>query len=266
MPDTPQVRLGRKRYVRDRRTLRFARYVTPQLPVAPDSFDVTENIGAWNMLANDRLGDCTAAGAAHLEMVWSRIAGSSIDPSESDVIDFYRRVTNPPYDPATGANDDGAVELFVCQEWRANGIAGRRIHAYVYVEPKQLDQLHQASWLFAGSYLGVALPITAQSQDVWDDTGEQTPNAEPGSWGGHCVVVVGRDKAAGRWTIVTWGQLKQVTDAFMLRYCEEAWVMVPEDFATLSGPNAASGFDFDTLNADLAALGSVNPGNEEVKQ
>jgi hypothetical protein len=251
----PLVRLGRKRYVNDRRTLRFARYRTPQLPAPPDSFDVSQGILDWKMLANDRLGDCTAAGAAHLEMVWSRIAGNAVDPNDADVIDFYHRVTSPPFDPDTGANDDGAVELFVCQEWRKNGIANRRIHAYVYVEPKHLDQLHQATWLFSGSYLGIALPISAQTQDVWDDTGQQIPNAEPGSWGGHCVVVVGRDKPAKLWTIVTWGRLKQVTDAFLSRYLEEAWVMVAEDFATLSGPNAASGFDFDTLNADLAAIG-----------
>lgn len=269
MADIPQVRLGRKPAVRDQRSLRFARYLTSRLPSAPETLDLSEGIVEWGMLANNRLGDCTAAGAAHCEMVWSRIAGTPRDFSDDEVIDFYSRVTQPPYDPKTGANDDGAVELFVLREWRNKGIGDRKIHAYAAVTPSNLDQMHQALWLFSGVYLGVSLPVTAQSQTsqgTWDDTGATTPEAQPGSWGGHCIILVGRDKPNKRWKAVTWGQTIWLTDAFVTRYVEEAWAIVPEDFATLSGPNAASGFDFDTLNADLAAIGKVNPENEEAKK
>ena len=48
-----------------------------------------------------------------------------------------------------------------------------------------------AIWLFGGAYIGVELPISAQTQDVWDVPANLTPDDEPGSWGGHAVYLVG---------------------------------------------------------------------------
>src|SRR5207244_2796479 len=79
-PDVPSgpghfpYRLGRKPKILDRRTLRLTTYLKPELPEPPPSLDVTAGIIGWGMLGNDRYGDCTCAAAAHMEMVWSRIA------------------------------------------------------------------------------------------------------------------------------------------------------------------------------------------------
>ena len=56
-----EVRLGKLAPRRDPRTLRFAKYARALAP-APVKFDYSNRLGPLGMLANDRLGDCTAAG------------------------------------------------------------------------------------------------------------------------------------------------------------------------------------------------------------
>jgi hypothetical protein len=53
----------------------------------------------------------------------------------------------------------------------------------------RIPEIATAIWLFGGAYIGVELPISAQNQDVWDVA--DGPDAEPGSWGGHAVYLVG---------------------------------------------------------------------------
>ncbi len=69
---------------------------------------------------------------------------------------------------------------------------------------------------------------------------------EPGSWGGHAVVVVGYD--ASGVTIVTWGALKRITWAGWGAYCDEAYAILSPDW------KGAEGFDYAQLTFDIAAL------------
>jgi hypothetical protein len=235
-------RLGKKRPIQDRRTLHLTEYVR-RLPPPPDTLDVSQGISDWGMYANDRLGDCTCAAAGHMEMVWARQAGIVESFTDDQIVNLYNRVN--------GGHDDGAVELFVLQEWRKNGLTpATKIHAFAAVSLIDLTLVKQAAALFAGLYLGIALPITAQQQEVWDDTGSQTPEAQPGSWGGHAVNLV--SYMASGLGIVTWGKVKPMTWKFWTRYVEEAWACIPEDFP---GEN----LDFAKLDADLAQVGQLNP-------
>ena len=103
--------------------------------------------------------------------------------------------------------------------------------------------------LFGGLYIGVSLPASAQNQDVWDvATG---PDAEAGSWGGHCVNVVGYD--ADGLTVVTWGATKRMTWAFWLAYVDEAYAILSNDFLTTAG-QTPNGFDLAALTNDLRAV------------
>jgi hypothetical protein len=114
-----------------------------------------------------------------------------------------------------------------------------------------LGEIRAAINLFGGVYIGLSLPVTAQSQDVWDLTSLSDPNAEPGSWGGHCVFVVGYD--ADGFTCITWGALKKMTNAFWVNYCDEAYALFGADWINTGG-QAPSGFDAAQLTADLAAI------------
>lgn len=236
-------RLGLKPPVHDYRTLTVSRYLKDSLPPPPASFDGTQGVTAWGMLANDSRGDCTAAAAAHLEMAWGKLAGDPQSFTDQQVLDFYFAIT--------GGADDGAQELDVLKYWRANGLAGDKIHAFAEVLPlNNLLLQKQAAWLFNGLSLSLGLPQTAQGQDVWDDTGSQAPSAQPWSWGGHEVMLAGYDPQG--FIVVTWGQLKRMTFRFWLRYGVESWCMVPENF-----PNTH--FDFSTLDSDLALVTNASP-------
>ncbi len=241
-------RLGKKRVMHDPRTLKLSTYLR-QLPPPPPSVDWTQGITNWGMLGNDRLGDCTCAAAAHAEMVWSRVIGTPRAFTDDQVINLYNRVN--------GGADDGAVELFVLREWHTNGLTpDSRILAYASVQPADVELVKTATSLFAGVYIGVALPISAQAQAAWDVAPGDLPDMQPGSWGGHAVNVVAYDPDG--LTVVTWGALKRMTWAFWSKYVEEAWAILPADFEKM--PAAIPGvLDFATLQADIAQIGSVNP-------
>jgi hypothetical protein len=234
-------RLGKKVWVNDPRSLKLEAYLQT-LPPAPPSFDGTQGIPVWGMMANDHVGDCTCAAAGHMEMAWSKLAGTPASFTDQDILDLYGRVN--------GGHDDGAVELFVLKEWRNKGLAGKKIHAYAMVRVADTTLVRQAIALFTGLYIGISLPRTAQGQAVWDDTGQNGPDAQPGSWGGHAVSICAYDEAG--LTCVTWGALKKMTWNYWRRYVEEAWAVIPENFD-------GSQVDFRKLDADLEKVSSVNP-------
>jgi hypothetical protein len=240
------MKLGKHAPKNDPRTLRLAHYLLPSLPAAPLSSDWGTKIERWGMMRNDAVGDCTCATAGHMIETWSSVAGSLRIITDAEVIKAYSAVSG--YDPATGANDNGAVEVDVLNYWRKTGIGGHKIGAYAAVNPKNPDHVKAGCWLFGGLYLGLALPLSAQSQDVWDVARR---NGRAGSWGGHAVNVVAYDKNA--LTCVTWGARKQMTWRFFEKYCDEAYALISSDWVN-GKKKAPSGFDLAALQADLNAL------------
>lgn len=240
--------LGKLPVRTDVRTLSLARYVDrAQLPAAPDRFDETNGVERWPMYANDRIGDCTTAAAAHMIEAWTAAGrGRATELPEAAVLDAFDDVKLT--DPSTG--EEGAVELDVLRYWRKTGIGGHRIAAYARVSVHDQGLVRVASWLFGGLYLGLQMPLTARDQAVWDWTGSLAGDARPGSWGGHAVDVV-RYGANGV-TVVTWGRLQEVTWSFWERYCDEAYCILSHDFLTKG--NAPNGFDVEALKADLALV------------
>lgn len=169
---------------------------------------------------------------------------------DSDIVKAYSDVTG--YNPSTGANDTGAAALDVLNYWRKNGVSGHTIFAYAKINVLNIPHVKYAIYMFGGAYLGLELPISAQTQDIWDvpPTGTASGSGLAGSWGGHAVCAIGYD--ANYIYLISWGQIKKATWAFFTAYCDEAYVIISSDFAK-SG-KLPNGFDFTTLQADLAAL------------
>jgi hypothetical protein len=240
--------LGKLPVRTDVRTLTLARYVdSARLPSPPDAFDETTGVDSWPMYANDRIGDCTTAAAAHMIEAWTAAGhGHAIMLSEGSVLDAFDNVRRT--DPFSG--EEGAFELDVLRYWRKTGIGGHRIGAYARVTVYDQRLVQTAAWLFGGLYIGVQLPLSAQTQSVWDWTGSLTGPARPGSWGGHAVDVVRYDRNG--LTVVTWGRLQEVTWSFWARYCDEAYCVLSDDFLTKG--KAPNGFDLAALEADLALV------------
>jgi hypothetical protein len=238
-------KLGKLPVRLDVRTLRLARYVDrAKLPAPPPQLDLTANVPDWPMYANDRIGDCTIAAAGHMIEAWTEAShGRAVEVSEPDVLHAFDAVKIT--DPATG--EEGAVELDVLRYWRTTGVGGHRIGAFAGISVHDEELVRTGAFLFGGVYIGLALPLTAQRQEVWDWTGSLAGPAKPGSWGGHAVDVVGYD--ADALTVVTWGSVKRMTWTFWERYVDEAYALIADDF--LNAGRAPNGFDLAALQADL---------------
>jgi GNAT superfamily N-acetyltransferase len=248
MVTTSQVMLGKLPTRIDPRTLSLARYLDRELlPAPPPELDLSERVISWPMYANDRIGDCTTAAAAHMVEAWTAAAtGDAALVPESAVLAAFDAVKI--VDPETG--EEGAVELDVLKLWRSTGIGGHRIGAFARVARDDRDLVTTGAWLFGGLYVGLQLPLRAADQDVWDWSGRLDGPDAPGSWGGHAVDVVGYDE--GGLTVVTWGALKRMTWAFWNRYGDEAWCVLSPDY--LADGRSPQGFDLEALQHDLVLV------------
>ena len=248
MTDHSKMRLGRKAIKTDTRTLALGDYLTPSLPSPPPAADWTKGITSWGMMLNDTLGDCTIAGAAHAVQVWTANTGGIVTLPDSTVKKYYEKWDG--YQPGNPSTDNGGVELDVLNDWQKHGFAGNALVAFADPKPISLMEIRQSIALFGGVYIGLALPITAQKQDVWDVAPKGGAKAKPGSWGGHCVFVPKYDKNG--FTCITWGQLKTMTVAFWKKYCDEAHTLLGKGWLATKG--APNGFNQAQLLADLKAI------------
>ena len=237
-------KLGKLPYRDDPRTLRLASYITRPLPEAPISWGML-GVTDWPMYANDRLGDCTCAAAAHMVEVWTAASRHEVEVLEKSVVSMYEAIT--------GGQDTGAVELDVLRYWRKHGLEGHRPYAYALVDPHTFEDVKLAASLFGGVYLGIALPKSAQAQTgpgkTWAFDG--TEDGLPGTWGGHAVNVVAYDPDVI--TVVTWGQTQRMTWDFWRAYVDECWAILPADWQHT--PPHIEGFNFQHLEEDLARVG-----------
>jgi hypothetical protein len=254
--DPHKLKLGKGDARHDPRTLLLASYVTLALPAPPASFDLTAKVGSsWGMMDNDQIGDCTCAAAGHLIMEWTANAGKKmVTPADKQIVAAYSAITG--YNPATGANDNGAQEVDVLNYWRQTGIASHKIGAYMALEPANHNHIMDSVYIFEGCYIGVQLPISAQGQtqnhQPWSvPPGGTTGSGKPGSWGGHAIPVVAYD--ARGVTVVTWGALQVMTWGFWEAYCDEAYAIVSNDYIT-GKKKTSEGFSMQQLQEDLADL------------
>jgi hypothetical protein len=242
MIDYTRMKLGKKSRRYDHRTLRLGRYMTPALAPPPTSVLNSQSKPDWGMMLNDSLLDCTIAAVAHAVQVWTLLKGSEVTVPDPTILQYYEKWDG--YDPKTPASDTGGAELDVLNCWRHQGFAGHRLRAFAAPDPQDTLHVRQAIALFGGLYAGLNMPASAQTQDVWDvDT---SAKGHPGSWGGHCVFIP--DYGAKGLTCITWGVLKKMTWGFFGTYCDEAHALLSPDF------RPPAGFDFATLQADLAAV------------
>lgn len=246
----PNVKLGKKAAVFDVRVPMLAAYRIPGgLPSAPAIVDWTRKITKWGMMLNDQLGDCTCAALGHAIQDWTLNAkGQMVTLPDSDILDVYKVVGD--YVPGNESTDNGAVMLDVCKYWSHNPIAGHVLGGFASLTPTDVNTVKEGIWLYGGIYAGVLLPKTAQSQTVWMRTpGPLVGDAEPGSWGGHAIYILGYDEHY--LTCISWGQPVRMTWEWFTAYCDEAYVMLSQDWiSNNTQKQAPSGYDYATLLSD----------------
>lgn len=248
--DHSKMRLGRRSARRDERTPLFASYAKA-LPPAPAAVNWAPSIASFGMMGNDALGDCTAAAAAHAVQTWTFAAkNAEVTLPDSGVISFYSSTTG--YRPGDPSTDQGGVEADVLAWWHKNTLSGHSLDAFAAVNPQDAGEVKNAIALMGGVYLGVALPVSAQTQSIWDvPAGGTSGDGAPGSWGGHAIWAFAYD--ASHVYCITWGQVKAMTWKFFSAYMEEAWALYSKDWIAATG-KAPSGFDAQALLADMSAF------------
>jgi hypothetical protein len=235
--------LGKLPAVYDPRHLSAVEYLDPSKLSPPETVDLTAGITDWPMYANDQMGDCTCAAIGHMIQRWSLSAtGEQTVISQDDIVAYYRHLS---------PQDTGAAIANVLSYTRDVGLVGHKIEGFISVSVSDPRMVKLAAWLFEGLDIGVLLPRTAQGRASWDVV-SGTPDARPGSWGGHSVNVVAVDDTGV--TVVTWGKLLHMSWDFWATYVDEAWAILPDDFAAYATKNSPEGFDLESLRKDLRAL------------
>lgn len=249
-------RLGKLPKREDPRTLKMSRYIVPSPPAPkpPTSADWIDQIPNWDMYGNDQYGDCVIAAMAHIQNQADFLtAGKFTDYALTDILSMYSAIGG--YDPSDGPggpSDQGCDMLTALKYWKTAGFLGRKILAFMEVDPQNPIQVEQAIAQFGSLFIGVNLPVAVQQLPNWPAPPKSlTGNWEPGSWGGHCVPPM--DYSPGQELVVSWGSKLTMADAFFTAYCDEAYVVLFPGWVNSKG-TSPSGLNLAQLQADIAAL------------
>jgi len=204
----------------------------------------------WHMFGNDTIGDCVAADTAHTLMLRTANTGQIVVPAESDVVALYSAVGG--YVVGDPTTDQGCDESAMCQYLVTHGFLGHKADVVGNIDPSSLDHVRWCVQLFGSCRIGLNLPLYAEDQfdngKPWDvsSDGDQ-------STAGHDVPIVGY--RGGMFDVVTWGRLQPMTEAFFLKFCEEAHAELYFDWIAAQG-TAPVGFDLETLAGRLREIAS----------
>ncbi len=241
------LRFGKKPPIKDYRTFLFSSYLKDDVPNPPESYDATtrvyQNLNIvdprylFPMNGNNEIGDCTIAGMAHGDTVWSGLVGNlSIYPEE-----LVRKI----YFSLTGGDDTGLAMLSVLQYFRKNTVRGERIYAFMSLNPHNHTHIKQAIVLFGGLFVGFQV-----QEDCMKDflAGKAWTPGKLINFG-HAVFITGYNKQ--ELNILTWGNTHRGTWDWWDECIDEAYVVLPPE---ASNPLFAPGFDFDKLKKDLVSV------------
>ena len=244
-----------------RYALAFEDYLTEGLPDPPHpDVDRCSLVSDWHVYLNSTIGDCTIAGILHCTAAMAVYAGHPMPVfADSEVLKAYSAVSG--YDPATGANDNGATLQAVLEYGRQTGFTDEtgkvhKVAGYAALRnPSDQDLLARCLWTFGAVYAGGQLPQSAEQEfpGLWTYV--------PGSpiAGGHCTAFQRRSFGGiGTNWYVSWGQPGRATRGFTWLYLDasqggEAWVLATEDWIAANGTSPA-GLDLSQLLADMSQV------------
>ena len=250
--DFSKMKLGRKpiNTLKARQLLKMGAYLDRSaLPTIPPTLNWSAKVAAFPMDGNDLHADCTSAAFAHQLQAWAANTGASLALTLEEVLAFYKVSCGWNGDVAT---DQGGDEISVLNCARKIGLGGNKIESYVEIDRASSLDVKTAMYLFGGIYIGLELPLSAQTQEIWDVPPSWVSDGLPGSWGGHAVNVLDFDTADDL-TCITWGRRQRMTWDFFAKYCEEAYALTSPAWFAATGV-APSGVDRAQLAADAERL------------
>jgi hypothetical protein len=171
-------------------------------------------------LASHNCGPVSAAN--HLQMNRKYLLNKDSFIGLPAILDLYSRSTNPPFNPATGANDNGVVMSDLLAAMKDGGLDGDKVIAYASFADKSDASIQAAINEFGGVLFAVNLQTAQQTQTnagYWD-----YQRSRP--WGGHAILAGKYDRTQGRVNVVTWGKDVYTTAAFRRYQLSEVWLPI----------------------------------------
>lgn len=220
----------------------------------PDVVAYVPDTSNLPMDGNDSLGDCTAAGAAHVETALSQFGqGTPVVPALADVITFYSGSTG--YVPGNPNTDQGGDMQTVLKYWNKTGLAGHKIAAYFAVDPKDFDEMRAALYLFGNLYIGFT--CTQGFENAFDKGTVFDVVRRDRPLGGHCVAVHQITKG-GTIKGSTWGGYFEMTEAAWTAWVDEPYAVASQEW--IKNNLTPAGLDVDAANAAyLQVTGKPGP-------
>lgn len=184
------------------------------------------SIGGWQVLGNDRYGDCVAVTWANVRRILTRLTGKEYYPNYGQVIEVYK-TQNPGF-----PNDDDGMWIHILLDYlhEKGGPDGVKPVAFAKVDHHNPNEVEAAIAIFGYVWTG----INVQSANMDDFNRGQPWDYHTNSPidGGHSIIVGGYDSdhVGIDQTMVTWGTETGFTEAAWRELVDECWVVIwPEN-------------------------------------
>lgn len=235
------------------KTLKLGKYLDISLPVPVQKvfreYKVPKQ--AKQLFGNDKVGDCTCAGAANMLTLNTCHTGDVVIPTLEEVMAMYSAVSG--YVAGDDSTDNGAAMTDVLAYLQDVGLAGHKILGWAQIDHTNEAHRKLACQLFDGTYVGVALPKSAQSQFIEDTQCNWEVVKNSPIEGGHCIIRPGYGAEGDDY--VTWANWEvKASAAWSSTYVDEEYVIITEDWINKITNKTPDGLDLDTLKADLNLL------------
>ena len=210
------------------------------IPDHPSRYNSIDGWSGWDILGNDRYGDCVAVTWATVRRIVTTLAGKPSYPTLDKVLEFYR-TQNPNFDPngssstnGPGSSSDGGMDIQTALEYllHTGGPDGVKALAFAKVDHRNVEQMKAALAIFDYVWLGVNVTDTNESEfpnKAWTIAGNIL--------GGHSITGTGYDET--KFDMETWACQAYLATDFVSKGSasgagvEEAWIVIWPEHAEL---------------------------------
>lgn len=192
----------------------------------------------------DGIGDCFWVAGARAIQTRTANADQEFVPTIDDVLTAYGSTGFSLSDPAK--TDQGTEMVAGLQYLQTTGIAGRKIGAFMAIDPTDEVEMLTCLWLFGPLMLGIMFPKDYELAKTWGVSKSKII-------GGHAILGVARADSDEGLTIGTWGQDRLFAWEGVQTNCDQCFAILSPDWEGPFG-DSPSGFDWEHLQSDFKAL------------
>lgn len=244
--------------------LELGRLLTGAVPQHPAAEDYLAALGGgWQMLGNDKVGDCVAVTWANVRRLVTTTLGQPSYPTQDQVWAIYR-TQNPDFDPSgdpsvngPGSPADRGMDVQTLLEYlvTTGGPDGVKAVAFASVDPANADEVKAAIAIFGYLWTGVQVSELNQQEFVAGQPWDYNPSSPVD--GGHSIITggygaPGAGPLGGDERFITWATETSFSDRFWSNSVDECWAVIwPEHLGTRE---FLQGIDAAALAADYQAI------------